>query len=127
MYFIFKHVKFSRYKDVKGKVYHYNEKSPNFEKVNTGARVLLYEKENNEIFALAMVARIKVSENNGKNFFAFYKNCIHFEKPLELSYETRKKVGLRNLELPSPGIIPITKQTFKNLIETIKNLNTKDC
>lgn len=117
MYFIFKHAKFSRYKDIKGEVYHYDKKSPNFEKVKIGSKVFLYDKESNEIFGFGVIDKIKVV--NG-NFFAFYKNYKHFKKSLFLDDKIRKGLKIRNLELPSPGIIPISKKTFDELIKKLR-------
>ena len=115
-YFIFKHVEFSGYKDKKGLVYHYTEKSPNWEKVEEGAKVLLYEKETNCIFACATIGRIeKIEKDKQKEFFAFYKNLQRFKVPIELNFKLRKQLRLRDLELPSPGIIPIEKKVFRSL------------
>ena len=123
MYFIFKHVEFSGYKDEKGRFYHYTENSPNFKKVKEGAKVLCYQKENNSIFAFAEVKRIKVWKEKGvKNFLAFYSNYVELEKPLELSFEVRRKVKLkRDLEMPSPGIIPISAETFQKILRLARD------
>ena len=122
MYFIFKHAKFSRYKDEKGKVYHFDERSPNFDKVKEGVKVLCYQKEDNWIFAVAKVGRIEVRERDGKKeFFAFYESFERLKEPLFLDEEVRKRVGLkRNLELPSSGIIPISKETFEKILALAK-------
>jgi hypothetical protein len=114
MYFIFKHAKFSRYKDVKGKVYNFDKNSPNWEKVKVGSKVLLYDKESNEIFGSAVISELKINENE---FYAYYKNYVHFKKPIELTKEIREKLKIRNLELPSPGIIPITKEVYEKLLD----------
>lgn len=124
MYFIFKHTDFSRYKDRKGKFYHYDERSPNFEKVREKAKVLCYQKEDNWIFAIATVGKIRVVKKKVKNFFAFYGKYLRLGNPLFLDYETRKRVGLkRNLELPSPGIVPIEKGTYEKLLKMIRKEN----
>jgi len=122
MYFIFKHAEFSRYKDEKGKVYHFDERSPNFDKVKEGARVLCYQKEDNWIFAVAKVGKILVEEKDGrKEFFALYESFERLEEPLSLDEKVRKKIDLkRNLELPPPGIIPISEETYKKILALIK-------
>jgi hypothetical protein len=118
MYFIFKHTKFSRYKDVKGKVYNFDKKSPNWEKVKVGSKVLLYDKESNEIFGSAAISKLKIVNEN--EFYAYYKNYVHFKRPIELTKGIRKKFKIRNLELPSPGIIPIAKEVYEELVNLSK-------
>ena len=123
MYFIFKHAEKSRYRDEKGKFYHFDENSPNWEKVKEGARVLCYQKEDNWIFAIAKVGKILVRRKNGrKEFFALYEDYRKLEEPIFLDEEVRLKVGLkRSLELPSPGIIPISKETFERIVSLSRN------
>jgi len=58
MYFVFKHVKNSPYRDRPGKYYHYTTASPNYKKVKPRARVLCYQKETDRIFARARVRKV---------------------------------------------------------------------
>jgi hypothetical protein len=121
MHFIFKHVEFSTYRDERGKSYHYTQRSPNFQLVRKGARVLCYQKESNSIFAIAEVKRIsRVRKGNELNFFAIYGNYRELKEPLVLTPKLRSKLGLRDLRLPSPGIIPISGEVFERLVELVK-------
>jgi hypothetical protein len=121
MHFIFKHVEFSTYRDERGKSYHYTQRSPNFQLVRKGARVLCYQKESNSIFAITEVKRIdKVRKGDELNFFAIYGNYRELKKPLVLMPRIRNELGLRDLQLPSPGIIPISKEMFERLVGLIE-------
>lgn len=121
MHFIFRHRKFSRYKNKRGKVYHYDRGSPNWEKVKVGVKVLCYQIEKNEIFGIAEVREI---EERAEGFFALLKNYVRLRKPLVVDLEVMKKVKLgKSLGLPAPGIIPISRSTYSSLLKLIREKN----
>lgn len=123
MYFIFRHSKKSGYKDKIGKVYHFTEKSPNFEKVRKGAKILLYEKEKNSIVGIAKISKIeKRKVGKIRHFFAYYENFEKFKEPLFCDEKILEKLGVKIiLDSKLPGIIPIRRfpkffQKFLNRI-----------
>lgn len=122
MYFIFKHVGHSTYRDKPGKYYHYTQASPNHEMVRRGARVLCYQKETDQIFAKARVGRVECKLIRGvKNFFAYYSSYRRLKRPVFLD-EIRGQLRLRDLRRPSPGIIPLDKHTFEGMVEIIERI-----
>jgi hypothetical protein len=119
MYFIFKHVKNSPYRDMPGKYYHYTTASPNHRRVKRGARVLCYQKETDRIFARARVGKVMTRRLGGvKNYYAYYEGYEELEGPVLLE-DIRRRVKLRDLRRPSPGIIPLDEKTFVEIIKTI--------
>jgi hypothetical protein len=83
MYFIFKHVKYSPYRDRPGKYYHYTQASPNHEKVKAGAYVLCYRKEADQIFAKAKIGKIVVKETKRvRNYYAYYARLMKSSRNL---------------------------------------------
>jgi hypothetical protein len=70
------------------------------------------------MFGSAVIRELKTVNEN--EFYAYYKNYVHFKKPIELTKEIREKLKIRNLELPSPGIIPITKEVYEKLLNLSK-------
>jgi len=122
MYFIFKHAEHSPYKDKPGEYYHYTQRSPNYSKVKEGSCVLCYQKETDTIFALARVGRISVREVMGvRNYRAHYEDYEELERPVFLE-DIRGHIRLRDLQRPSPGIIPLDKETFERIVRTIELL-----
>ena len=122
MYFIFKHVEHSIYRDKPGKYYHYTQASPNHKMIERGARVLCYRKETDQIFAKARVGRIESRLIGGtRNFFAHYSNYRWLRRPVFLD-EIREQVKLRDLRRPSPGIIPLDRRTFETIVKIIEQI-----
>ncbi len=118
MYFIFRHSKKSNYKDKIGKYYHYTKNSPNYEKVRKGSKVLIYVKEINAIIGKAEIREIKKFwKNNVLNFYAIYKNYKKFKNPIFCDYDFLEKCKIKYfLDGKLPGIIPISKETYKKIL-----------
>ena len=125
MYFIFRHSEKSSYKNKIGEFYHFTNKSPNYKKVKEKCKVLIYKKEINSIIGIAQVGKIRKKKMNSlQHFFVYYEKFIWLKKPLVCNEKFFKKTKMSfKLDAKLPGIIPITKQQFKSVLNLIKSKN----